>query len=486
MRSLLIFTLFTFLACAAKTRQPDALADNPGGLELEQALQQGAAPTLGFLKEHISLKSFEGLNSRDPAVHIPKSLKAEKTVQVSKEKNLQQMYIRKFHTWKLAKKIKRESEILTDFSCAKAVEAQALGFSFELDFPEAEAAKGSRTLHEQVLPCAAFPRQESLFRLAIFSIHGGECSEAMKYLDMFPATPERGVSDRISYLRSLCSSSTVTNDRNPWGGYGSLLGDINNPAETKSPRPKWFLSTSSGSEDWDRLLVSFIELSEQNQSGIIQYIASKLNFEKFRGLPLSFQTSMLVIMSFNGADLSVFQTLHRYLSEHPENFSPSVAGLLFPIRYWKEITENSKSADPVLVKALIRQESAFNPAARSRAKAAGLMQLIYPTAKFFGIKKPKQLLSPEDNIHAGSEFLGQLINQFGSVELALAAYNAGPAMVRDWQKRYPTNNTDLFVEMIPYAETREYVRLVRRNYKVYQSILMKSQYVGDLSSMEKE
>ncbi|MGZ3745266.1 MAG: hypothetical protein ACXVBQ_15490, partial [Pseudobdellovibrionaceae bacterium] len=96
MRSLLIFTLFTFLACAAKTRQPDALADNPGGLELEQALQQGAAPTLGFLKEHISLKSFEGLNSRDPAVHIPKSLKAEKTVQVSKEKNLQQMYIRKF------------------------------------------------------------------------------------------------------------------------------------------------------------------------------------------------------------------------------------------------------------------------------------------------------------------------------------------------------------------------------------------------------
>ncbi|MFM6928485.1 MAG: lytic transglycosylase domain-containing protein, partial [Bdellovibrio sp.] len=152
--------------------------------------------------------------------------------------------------------------------------------------------------------------------------------------------------------------------------------------------------------------------------------------------------------------------------------------LLFPIRYWKEIVDNTSKTDPVLVKALIRQESAFNKAARSRAKASGLMQLIYPTAKRYGIREPRQLLSPEKNIHAGSEFLAGLIEDFGSVELALAAYNAGPAIVRQWQKRYPTENVDLFVEMIPYTETREYVRLVKRNYKVYQSILVKPQVLG--------
>ena len=127
----------------------------------------------------------------------------------------------------------------------------------------------------------------------------------------------------------------------------------------------------------------------------------------------------MAVMSFNGVDLPVFQTLHRYLSDHPEMLSYEAAGLLFPVRFWKEIVENSKSADPVLVKALIRQESAFNPAARSHAKATGLMQLIFPTAKFFGVKQKNELLSPVTNIHAGSEFLAQLITKFGSVELAL-------------------------------------------------------------------
>ncbi|MNL27820.1 Soluble lytic murein transglycosylase precursor [compost metagenome] len=108
------------------------------------------------------------------------------------------------------------------------------------------------------------------------------------------------------------------------------------------------------------------------------------------------------------------------------------------------------------------------------------MQLIFPTARIFGVKQKNDLLSPEANIHAGSEFLAQLITQFGSVELALAAYNAGPLKVREWQKRYPTDNMDLFVEMIPYTETREYVRLVTRNYKVYQAILIKPQILGDL------
>jgi soluble lytic murein transglycosylase len=485
MRHVFIFLLLSISACATKSRQPNLVGEASETLELEQALQQGEAPTLAFLKMQTSLKGFEGLNSRDPAIYIPKSLKAEKLVQVSKEKSLQQQYLRKFRSWSLAKKTKRERELVAEFDCGKAIESQALGFSLELSFPEAEASAAARALHEQVLVCAAFSRQESLFRLAIFSIQAGECPKAMEYLNMFPAAPERGVNDRLSYLRSLCSASAQADDRNPWGGYGILLNDVKKSETSSSIKQKWFLSASSGSEDWDRLLVSFIELNEKGQSDTVQYIASKLNYEKFRSLPLSFQTSMLVMMNFSGADLSVFQTLHRYLSEHPEMFSPSVAGLLFPVRYWKQIVENSKSVDPVLVKALIRQESAFNPAARSHAKAVGLMQLIYPTARFFGITKPKQLLSPEANIHAGSEFLGQLINQFGSVELALAAYNAGPAVVRNWQRRYPTNNIDLFVEMIPYSETREYVRLVRRNYKVYQSILVKPQYVGDMSSVEK-
>jgi soluble lytic murein transglycosylase len=108
------------------------------------------------------------------------------------------------------------------------------------------------------------------------------------------------------------------------------------------------------------------------------------------------------------------------------------------------------------------------------------MQLIYPTAKHFGITQRNELLVPESNIQAGAEFLSRLIVEFGSVELALAAYNAGPGAVRQWQKRYPTESLELFVEMIPYSETREYVRLVKRNYQIYQSLLAKPQVFGGL------
>jgi soluble lytic murein transglycosylase len=270
--------------------------------------------------------------------------------------------------------------------------------------------------------------------------------------------------------------TSEVNQRNPWSGYGILLKDATKDSHAPAA---WYLSTNSGSGDWDRLLATFVELNEKGKKGTVQYLAGKMNYEALRALPYSFQASMLMMMSYAGADLAVFQTLHRYIADHPEMVAPALTHLLFPTRHWQEIVENSKDADPILVKALIRQESAFNPQARSRAKASGLMQLIYPTARRFGIPRPSLLVKPDQNIHAGSQFLAQLIEQFGSVELALAAYNAGPAVVRQWQKRYQTDNIDLFVEMIPYSETREYVRLVRRNFRVYESILSRPQLLGE-------
>lgn len=478
------FVLFFVIisACATKSRQPSSFEEVPkGALDLERALLQGPELTLAHLRTQITLQSYPGLDSKDPAAQIPLILKGGRPASISPEKSLQQQYLRKFRSWNLARKTNRANELVAEFECGKAIETQTLGFSLELDFPETIAISASQSLHEKVLTCESFPRNESFFRLAIFAMQRGECPKAMEYLNRFPASAERGVSDRLSYLRSFCPESPKASSRNPWSGYGILLIDTN---KMELANAHWFLSATSGSEEWDRLLVSFVELNEQGRRETLQYIASKLDYEKLRSLPLSFQTSMLVLMNFAGADLSVFQTLHRYLSEHPEAVSSSVTGLLFPTRYWSEILENARKTDPILVKALIRQESAFNPSAKSRAKAAGLMQLIYPTARIFGIKQRTQLFTPENNIRAGSEFLAQLIDDFGSVELALAAYNAGPAMVRQWQKRYPTSNIDLFVEMIPYSETREYVRLVGRNYKIYQTILTRPQIMSQSSGAE--
>lgn len=475
MQKILLLSLLFIAGCATKSREP-AMVAPPGTLELGQALEQGSGPTLVYLRSQTSAQVFPGLYSTDPAKSLPPGLKAVRLNQSAPEKAQRQKFLRAFRSWNLAKKTQRGTKLLTEFTCAQALESQALGLSLEVDYPQAEAVTVSLNLHEKVLSCQEFSKNDSLFRLAVFSIQQKDCPKAQGYLSMLSDSSDRGIRDRLSYLKGLCSSSNEVTTRNPWGGYGILLTE--KETDVDQDAPQWFLAGSSGSEDWDRLLVSFIELFEQGKPDTIKYLAGKLNFEKFRELPLPFQTSMLVLMNFSGADLPVFQTLHRYLAENPKMLASSVGGLLFPIRYWKEIVENSKSADPILVKALIRQESAFDARARSRAKAAGLMQLIYPTARFYGVKRPNELLRPETNIHAGSEFLSRLIHDFGSVELALAAYNAGPATVRQWQRRYQTQNIDLFVEMIPYTETREYVRLVTRNYKIYQSILVKPQVLG--------
>lgn len=480
MRFTMSAVLLLSLACATKPRLP-AATDSVGFqdqdvVELEQALKNGPKNTLPYLKSKLKVKGYDGLEIKNFKQVLPQSLLAEKSSVTNNDKNIQHRFISKFRPWTFTRKIQKAKTLIENFDCSQSLETQALAYSMELHFPENEAIEQSQHLHEKVLVCQAFSRQESLFKLAIFSIQQGDCSRAISYLDQFPPVPERGVTDRLAYLQGLCLKKPVVKTRNPWGGYGILLKGDDSPEKPFL----WTLAAASGNENWDRLLATLIELHEAGRGDLINAITSKLNYEKFRALPLEFQTSVLVLLNFNGIDLPVFQTLHRYLADHPDKISPSVTGLLFPIRFWEKILENSKTTDPILVKSLIRQESAFNPLARSRAKAAGLMQLIYPTAKHFGITQRNELLVPESNIQAGAEFLSRLIAEFGSVELALAAYNAGPGAVRQWQKRYPTESLELFVEMIPYSETREYVRLVKRNYQIYQSLLAKPQVFGGL------
>jgi soluble lytic murein transglycosylase-like protein len=107
---------------------------------------------------------------------------------------------------------------------------------------------------------------------------------------------------------------------------------------------------------------------------------------------------------------------------------------------------NAVSAD--LVRAVIQAESAFNPWARSRKGAMGLMQLMPGTARQFGVRDP---YNPVENIRAGVAYLKRLLVRFAhNVELALAAYNAGPKAVERYGTKVP-----------PYRETRNYVAKIR-------------------------
>lgn len=117
--------------------------------------------------------------------------------------------------------------------------------------------------------------------------------------------------------------------------------------------------------------------------------------------------------------------------------------------------------------AITRQESAFMADARSGAGALGLMQLMPATAKetarrfSIPLSSPQQVLAPEKNIQLGAAYLSQVHGQFnGNRILASAAYNAGPGRVRQWLRGASHLSYDVWVESIPFDETRQYVQNV--------------------------
>ncbi len=141
----------------------------------------------------------------------------------------------------------------------------------------------------------------------------------------------------------------------------------------------------------------------------------------------------------------------------------------FPLAHNETVTREAKSRelDPSWVYAVARQESAMMPDARSPAGAMGLMQLMPSTGKAvakelkYPIKNTDQIMEPATNIRFGTYYLRQVLDRFDdNAVLATAAYNAGPHRVSKWFPESGSLDADIWVENMPFNETRKYVRRV--------------------------
>jgi soluble lytic murein transglycosylase len=153
--------------------------------------------------------------------------------------------------------------------------------------------------------------------------------------------------------------------------------------------------------------------------------------------------------------------------------------LLYPLYYTEELERQASATglDPLVVAALIRQESAWEARARSRAGALGLMQVMPETGRLLarGLKltgwRTDRLHDPATNLQLGTHYLAHTLERFeGDLGRALAAYNAGPGRVVVWAAGAAASDPDLFVEKIQFAETRDYVRVVQRNIAIYRAL----------------
>jgi soluble lytic murein transglycosylase-like protein len=184
----------------------------------------------------------------------------------------------------------------------------------------------------------------------------------------------------------------------------------------------------------------------------------------------------------------VLQRRFRQFVRHGgENIPQRFWEILFPLAYWDAIRTEAerRGHDPYLLASIIRQESGFEPTTVSNAGAVGLMQIMPEEVSRIaeggglGTMRRDDLFDPQKNIAAGAaEFSQKLAAMNDNSILAIAAYNAGETAVRRWMERTPADDLDFFIESIPYAETRLYVKTVTRNRHEYRRIYERKNTVG--------
>ncbi|MEX2609168.1 MAG: transglycosylase SLT domain-containing protein [Gemmatimonadota bacterium] len=153
----------------------------------------------------------------------------------------------------------------------------------------------------------------------------------------------------------------------------------------------------------------------------------------------------------------------------------------FPFRDIVVAEAEERGVDPFLAAALIRQESMFNPRALSPAGAIGLMQIMPETgatlARGSGVRRfdPDMLRRGEFNVHLGMRYLAEQLAEYeGRLPIVLSAYNAGPTRVKRWRTFPEFDHDERFTERIPFTETRDYVKIVQQNARMYRALYMYS------------
>lgn len=202
---------------------------------------------------------------------------------------------------------------------------------------------------------------------------------------------------------------------------------------------------------------------------------------------------MALLYQSAGYSLAAFSHAFAAVSLDPNLLNAFSLEIFFPATYQKEfdLAAEDSGVHPLLLSSITKQESAFLPKVVSRANALGLMQLLVPTAKEVNPKADRDLLfEPGENIKMGATYIRKLLDRFqGNIGLALAGYNAGPSRASQWQKRMMESpamqekfDMDIFIDTIPFTETRKYVGNILRNYAWYK-VLQKDDMISSIEEL---
>jgi soluble lytic murein transglycosylase len=354
-------------------------------------------------------------------------------------------------------------------------------------FPDAQARTLAIALYGRITRCAERDSpivEKSLYRMALLYYWSGDYALAEKPLQDLASHKESDFRSRAYYWLARCAKQA--GKKGSFDEYRDRLYQAN-------PISYYLLLLNQGElEQWTNIhksekdsdvrfrsraapeLNSGIHLVEGLlTAGEMQLAREVLRHLERRMLASESQVRLYMAALAHRTDETImqFKLLDSVFREDAANISTRTLKMFFPLKQFSVVWEHRSSVDPYLVAALIRQESGFNEKAKSRVGALGLMQLMPRTARLVARVSARKLFEPETNVKVGVKYFKNLLKRFdGDAELALAGYNAGPDRVDEWVKRYPMDDRMLFLELIPFAETRKYVSLIDRNYYWYLSL----------------
>lgn len=329
-----------------------------------------------------------------------------------------------------------------------------------------------------------------------------EFNKAIKVYNWLIKTKSKDYLDKSFY--GLAFSEYMLGNYKEAIGYFSLLKE-SNQKYYKQLGSYWKGKSLLKIKDKSLAFEEFNELVNKNKIGFYPYLASKIIRFKENRKPIIYENSnlkdqkgeieLLKLSKENPKLRKKVQTYVRnkistknFQSYLNQLYNASEYNLLIKISYnynsndkfkyprgYSEIVKKySKKydVDSNLIFALIREESLYDPKAKSWVGAKGLMQLMDYTAKMLDkeLKTKSSLFDPDDNINLGTYYLMKLMKRFdNNIPNVLAAYNGGPKNVELWRKKFNKLDDDEFIESIPFKETNGYVKRVLRSYYYYKN-----------------
>lgn len=341
----------------------------------------------------------------------------------------------------------------------------------------ADEISAAYALSKELLKMTSNPKQELLWMGGFSAYQRGQFRDAVadfkRLIEI--SKPTDGYSDRAGYWAARASQALGDErgaaaflrvaTQNPYSFYSLLATEMLG----RKPEVSWkvpHIDSDEAARVYNHAAIQrVIALAQLTETDLAQkeLQANYSRLPKNADLPLM---AMALKMDLPGAALTLSRTLTRQNQWLP-------AGLYPHSERWKP--QDGSKIDPALLFAIMRQESAFKPGVSSRVGARGLMQVMPGTASHIRKELRQSPLSREQmveipiNLALGQEYLVWMLGEFdGNLMHAMAAYNAGPGNVRKWVEKNTTNDPVLFMERIPFSETRKYVEKVMANLWMYR------------------